>query len=79
MPDTAIYRGNKLEVKRSGRKKLLSINGENIASFTNDELKQGIATQYSYLPANDPIELGMLIVDQQLSLSKTKIADLKDA
>ena len=53
MPDTTTYRGNKLEVKKAGRKNQLSINEQNIASFTNDELKQGMTTQYSYLPAND--------------------------
>ena len=78
MPDTTTYRGNKLEVKKAGRKHQLSINGKNIASFTNDELKQGVTTQHSYLPANDLTELGKLIVDQQLSLTKAKIAGLQD-
>ena len=78
MPDTTTYRGNKLEVKKAGRKNQLSINEQNIASFTNDELKQGMTTQYSYLPANDLIELGKLIIDQQLSLSKPEIAGLQD-
>ncbi len=78
MANKATYRGNKLEVKESDGQYQLSINGEDIASFTNDELKQGMTTQYGYLPANDPIELGKLIVDQQLSLSTSKIAGLKD-
>ena len=79
MADTAMYRDNKLEVKKIGKKNQLSINGESIASFTNDELKQGMTTQYSYLPADDLIELGKLIVDQQLSLSESEITGLKDA
>ncbi len=79
MPDTTTYRGNELKVKKTKRKIRLSINGENIASFTSDELKQGVTSQYSYLPANDPIELGKLIVDQQLSLTNSKITGLQDA
>lgn len=71
------YRGNEIEVTRPRGRNKLSINGETVGTYSDDELAAGVTTDYSYLPSTDLMRLGHLIVDQQLSLTNPTLVSIQ--
>ena len=76
MGDTTSYRGNKIRIKRQDGEPRLLINGVTIATETDSG--ESVRSAYSYLPAADLVELGKMVVDQQLAMAVPTLEGLVD-
>ena len=79
MANQMSYRGNKIQVKRSGNRNQLYINNQKIPTDNAEDMPGCFRSAYSYLPSPSLLDLGRVIIDQQLSMGQaTKFLEVQD-